>query len=323
MKRAVFAVFLALFAARGGAAFEGAPRPEKVSAHCYRLPTSKAGENAAAVVTEDGILMVNPPPKALLSTVLESLQTITPQTVRWVVFTSPRSLSDSGAALLAERGALFVSSVRLHKMLQPSSGAPPGPSGASGRSPEREGSASKDDFGWILFDRRMRLFPSSVEIRIFALSKSARTGEDIVLFLPEEKVLLVGDLFTAGRFPDIDTDSGGDAAGWIDGLQEVIGAVPLLKPAIPQVKPAAKTEQEKPLEESVRVVSASGNVSSLKDMKDLLEASQKLRSDVSRAARAGRTCDGFLASPASSPYRAFANLEAYARQLFRAVSGGY
>ena len=323
MKRAVFAVFLVLFAARGGAAFEGAPRPEKVSAHCYRLPTSKTGENAAAVVTGDGILMVDPPREALLSTVLESLQTITPQTVRWVVFTGPRSLSDSGAAFLAQRGALFVSSLRLHKMPQPSSGAQAGPSGASGSAPAKGGFAAKDDFGWILFDRLMRLFPSGVEIRIFSLSKGARTGADIVLFLPEEKVLLVGDLFTAGRFPDIDTDSGGDAVGWIDGLQEVIGAVPLLKPAIPQVKPAAKTEQEKPLEESVRVVSASGNVSSLKDMKDLLEVSQKLRSDLSRAARTGRTCDGFLASPASSPYRTFANLDAYARQLFRAVSDKY
>lgn len=317
MRKTLIVLSLALFAAYGIAASGDAPRPEKVSPHCYRFQTTEGGENTAAVVTEDGVLLVDPPPAVRLSMVLEGLKTITSKTVRWVVLTGPQSLNDSGAARLAEQGALLVSSVRLHRLIRIPAGADIGPPKTS----DPGASAMKSDFSWILFDRRMRLFPSNLEVRIFALGKGARTGGDIVLFLPEEKVLLVGRLFTAGRFPDIDTDSGGDAVGWMDGMKEVIDVVPLLKPAIPQGKPAAKTEPEKPLEEGVKVVSASGKVSSLKDMKDLLEASRKLRSEVSRAARAGRTCESFLASPAASPYRTFANLDDYACRLFKAVSG--
>ena len=55
-------------------------------------------------------------------------------------------------------------------------------------------------------------------------------------------------------------------------------------------------------------------------MKDLLEASQKLRNDLARAVRSGRTCDGFLASPAADPYRSYDNLAAFAAQLFEALT---
>ena len=53
-----------------------------------------------------------------------------------------------------------------------------------------------------------------------------------------------------------------------------------------------------------------------KNMKDLLESSRKLRSDISRSVKRGRTCDDFLASPVADPYRSYANLYSFAAQLF-------
>jgi hypothetical protein len=61
------------------------------------------------------------------------------------------------------------------------------------------------------------------------------------------------------------------------------------------VKPEPKAEQEKTLEEGiiVIVISSHGEASNLQNMKDVLEACQKLRRDISRAVKMGRTCDSF------------------------------
>jgi hypothetical protein len=136
------------------------------------------------------------------------------------------------------------------------------------------------------------------------------------VFLPAEKVLIVGRLYEAARYPDIDTAAEGSAVGWIQGIKQVIDAVPILKAAIPQARPESKLEKDKKPEEFVRIISSRGEASNLQNMKDLLESSQKLRSDISRAIRLGRSCETFLASPASDPFRSYANLDSFAAQLF-------
>jgi hypothetical protein len=244
------------------------------------------------------------------------LKSVTSKAVRWVVFTNPRHTHVSGARFFAEQGAVFLASAQLRK-LSAYSPIKDSREPAAPNSTPKDGSLDKaPDNAWFIFDRQMRLFPSNLEIRIFALQREALTGGDVVVFLPAEKVLFVGSLYEYDRYPDIDAASGGNALGWIDGLKQVIDSVPLLKAAIPQAKPAPKLEPEKTLEEGIKVVSASGKASNLQNMKDLLDAAQKLRSEISRAVRAGRACDSFLASPNSSQYRNYGNLDSYACQLF-------
>jgi hypothetical protein len=51
----------------------------------------------------------------------------------------------------------------------------------------------------------------------------------VVVFVPAEKVLFVGALHEFARYPEIDTESEGDALDWIEGTKQVIASVPLLK----------------------------------------------------------------------------------------------
>jgi hypothetical protein len=308
MRRSIIAGMLFFTVWGSGSPFGAAPRFIKVSDHCYYLQLKDSGENVAVVATDDGVVMVNPPQEPDLSIAMTALANVTSRTVRWVVFTEPGLSRNADTRYFAEKNALVLTGAKLQALSPPETAHQNG-STASAPTPTR-----------LIFEGQMHLFPSNVEVRIIALQHKARTGGDVVLFVPSEKVLFVGGLYEAARYPDIDTAAGGSAIDWMDGMKQVLDAVPVLKSAIPAAKPAPKSEPEKTLEEGITVVSGRGEVSNLQNMKDLLESCKKLRNDIARAVKAGRTCDSFLASSVSDPYRSYGNLDSYARQLFEALA---
>jgi hypothetical protein len=304
MKRSISVVVIAVAMGCIQGSSDTASRFVKVSDHCYYMQLMESSENVAAVVTDEGVLLVNPPPEPDLTIAIDALKEITLRAVRWVIFTEPGLCRNSEARFFAEQKPVFLASAKLRALSIPKPGDKP----SSG--------AKSFVSSWLLFERQMRLFPSDLEIRIIALQHRARTAGDMFVFLPAEKVLIVGRLYEAARYPDIDTAAEGSAVGWIQGIKQVIDAVPILKAAIPQARPESKLEKDKKPEEFVRIISSRGEASNLQNMKDLLESSQKLRSDISRAIRLGRSCETFLASPASDPFRSYANLDSFAAQLF-------
>lgn len=297
----------------------GAPyRFEKVSEHCYYLPLDRG--NVAAIVTEEGVLMVNPPQEPDLPLAIDALSRITSAPVRWVAFTDQAHTRTAGARYYAGKGAFFLGSNRLRTLSELPMQSVFSDTPSAPQIPDSIPSDNLPFLSWLLFDSQMRLYPSGLEVRIFSVQHKARTGGDVVLYVPEEKVLLVGDLYESARYPEIDSASEGSALGWLDGLKQVLDSIPLLKSAIPQTKSGTKTKQEKTLEEEVLVISSHDVVSNLQNVKDLLDGSQKLRRDVLRAVKAGRSCDRFLASTISYPYRSYGNLTSYAQQLCVALT---
>ena len=166
----------------------------------------------------------------------------------------------------------------------------------------------------------MHLFPQNLEIRITALEHKAQTGGDVVVYVPAEKVLFVGGLYEPARYPDIDTAAQGDASDWVDGLKQVVDSVPVLKPAIPQAKTESKTGIEKTLEEGIAVISGHGEASNFQNMKDLLNASQKLRADILKSIKGGRECEDFLNSSRANIYRSYSNFDTYAGNLCESLA---
>ncbi len=324
MKRAIVAAAFAITVAWTNPAFEAAPGFEKVSDHCYYLRLAGSGKNIGAVITAEGILIINPPTEPDLSALEQVLTTLTSQKVRWVAFTDHHFVHSAGTHYFADRGAVLLASARL-RALTGSIARTNLENPAVSTSEVRSGSFGEaHPFTWLVFDHQMRLFPEDMEIRLFAVEQKARTGGDVVVFVPDEKVLFVGDLYEPTSFSDIDISSEGNALGWIDGLKQIIESVPLLKPAIkPPISPAgSKTEpeEEKTLEEEIVVVSANGEASNLQDMKNLLDASQKLRKELSRVVALRRTLKSYLASADAKAYQSYRNFESYAVQLFEALS---
>ena len=314
MNRAIISALLALIIWMCAPLFGAPLRFEKVSEHCYYLQLKGGGENVFAVVTDEGILVVNPPSGPDLSVAADALKRLSAKAVRWVAFSSPRAVRSAGARFFSEHGAVLLAGAQLRSI---STSIP----GADAQGTIAPGSNSEmPSFPWLIFDRRMYLFPQSLEIRITALQHKAQTGGDVVVFVPAEKVLFVGGLYEAARYPDIDTAAQGDASDWIDGLKQVVDSVPVLKPAIPQTKTESKTGIERTLEEGIAVISAHGEASNFQNMKDLLSASQKLRAEILKSIKAGRGCEDFLNSSRASIYRCYSNFETYAGSLCESLA---
>ena len=277
-------------------------RFEKLSEHCYAL---QDGTGVAAVVTEDGVLLVNPPDEPGVTAAVDALRRLTQKPVRWMVATDYRFALSKGAAYFGEHGAVLLTSKEQAEILSSLPG-------------ENSTSAAADR---LIFGSQMHLFPGGVEVRIFGVRKKAHTGGDVVVFVPSDKVVAVGDLYTAGSYPDIDVDPGrGDALGWIEGMKQVIESIPLLKPAITQPKPEIKPEEGKTLEQQVLVFSSYGVPSDLQQMKDLLSASQKLRERIGWITARRQSCERFLSSTEAVEFQAYGNLENYANALCTALS---
>jgi hypothetical protein len=359
MKRAILAAVLAPMLLFTLDSFGNEPLFEKVSDHCYYLQFENGAENVFAVITEEGILMVNPPQEPNLPAVRIALKNATSKAVRWVAFTDYRYPQTAGARFFAEQGALFVASAPLQSLAEAStavaalkaaaaseiaihegtlanipktpstfridgqSGYPRGayisPTEAKAENEGGDSAGKSPAFRWLIFDTRMNLYLSDLEIRILALRHRARTGGDVVIHVPDEKVLFVGNLYEAARYPEIDTTSEGSALQWMDGMKQVLEFVPVLKPAIPPEEPESEHEEERTLEERITVVSAHGETSNLQNLKDLLEGCRKLERDISRSVRIGRSCKSFLASAAANGYYSYGNLESFAAQLFAAL----
>lgn len=259
---------------------------------------------------------------------LEALKRVTAKPVRWVVNTNYHEHHTGGNAHFSGQSVPLIASRELKRLLDSQPKPARKSASAAGRQAEttrqaQDGSADAASGAQFTFRRQMRLYPGGVEVRLFAVEHRAQTAGDLVVFLPAEKVLQVGDLFVGASFPGIDSGVGeGSALGWLDGMHQVIESVPLLKPAIPQPKPdpAKPPEEEKSLEELVIVIPGHGPLSNLQEMKTLLEASKKLRGEVSRGIASGRRLESFLNSPTLAPYRSYRNLESYLTQLYEALS---
>jgi glyoxylase-like metal-dependent hydrolase (beta-lactamase superfamily II) len=230
-----------------------------------------------------------------------------------VVHTDYQQARQGGTAALLKLGAAFVCSRELDRLAS-APGAPPDP--AAPPLPARPNPR-------FVFDRQLHLFPGGIEVRISAIGGKARTAGDVFLYVPSEKVLVLGDYITPGSFPLIDSGPGeGTATGWIDGLRQVVDSVPLLKSAMPQPKPdpAAPPVPEKTLEELVFVIPGHGAPSDLKQLKDLLASAIRLRAEASRAVGAGRAREDFLRTLSGEAYKELGNVEPFAAALFDDLS---
>ncbi len=282
---------------------------QKISEHFYYLASKTDASNTGAIITQDGIVLIDPPPEQEVPQLLSALKAITSRQVRWVISTDYRQARSCGTATFLKLGASLIYSRELDRL----AAAAPGGDPETGTTPPARPNPR------FLFDGLLHLFPSAIEVRLLAIKGKARTAGDVVVFLPTEKVLAVGDFITPGSFPEIDAGPGeGSALGWIDGLKQVVDFVPLLKSAMPQPKQEANVhaEPEKSLEEQVAVIAGNAAPANLQQVKSLLSAAQKLRAEASRAVESGRSREEFLKLLPSDVFGAYGNLESFAGNLF-------
>ena len=299
------------------ASYPALSRFEKLSDHFYYSRSSDDAGNLGILVTDEGVLLIDTPAPKDVPSVLEMLRKLTPSPVAWVVNTHFHKDHTGGNGYFVEHQVPVISSKDALRLMLP---------GGKEREASTHGAGDRDlpaSAPRFAFARQIHLYPAGIEVRVMAVEHGAHTSGDVVVLVPSEKILHAGDLYSPDSFPAIDTADGeGSPLGWIDAMRKVIEAVPLVKSAMPQPKPdpSKPPAEEKTLEEQFIVVPGHGPASNLKEMKVMLEAAQKVRTEAGRAVSAGRSLENFLASPALAPYRVHKNLATYASQLYDALS---
>ena len=174
--------------------------------------------NAAFVVTGAGVVVIDAlgsPP--LAAEMLAEIRRITPQPVKTVIVTHYHADHVYGLQTLKAAGAEIIAHARADEYLQ------------SDTARLRMQASREDLFPWV--DENTHLVPPDRRLSgpttltlgglHFEISHGgpAHTPEDLVVWLPEHRVLFVGDLVFRGRIPFVGQ---ADSGAWIKALDRLL-----------------------------------------------------------------------------------------------------
>jgi len=179
-----------------------APRPAtslKVKDNLYMI--SGEGGNVAALITDEGILLVDDMYDRNCAVVMGQVKALSDKPIRYVLNTHQHDdHSGSNAQMLAASVEVIAhKNARINMIALKQPGAPR-----------------------ITFTDEMQVHLGGKEIRTRHYGRG-HTGGDAVIYFPELKVIHTGDLFlTRPTQPYIDYANGGSAIEWTKALDEVL-----------------------------------------------------------------------------------------------------
>lgn len=187
--------------------------PVKVSEHIYVLYGS--GGNIALVTGEEHNYLIDDQFAPLSDKIAFAVQTINPKPIAYVLNTHWHGDHTGGNANFANAGATIVAHDRVYERLK------------SGQQSERRVTppAEAAALPTIRFSDRMTLkYRNDAEIHAIHVN-DAHTDGDSFYYFPTENVIHLGDNFFNGRYPFVDSDSGGDIDGMISNLRMAISMI--------------------------------------------------------------------------------------------------
>ncbi|MFW5926756.1 MAG: MBL fold metallo-hydrolase [Wenzhouxiangella sp.] len=170
------------------------------------------GGNIGLVVTDDGAFLIDDQYAPLTERILEAVESVTDQPVKFVLNTHWHGDHTGGNENLAESGSMIVAHDNVRERLSSEQVSefldrttPPSPDGA---------------LPVVTFSDSITFHPGGETVRAFHVA-NAHTDGDAVVHLPESDVIHAGDIVFYGLYPFIDVDSGGSLAGMIDGVERI------------------------------------------------------------------------------------------------------
>jgi glyoxylase-like metal-dependent hydrolase (beta-lactamase superfamily II) len=234
---------------------------QEVAAGVYML-TGRGG-NIGLSVGEDGAFVIDDQFAPLTEKILAAIATVTDEPVRFVLNTHWHGDHTGGNENLGEAGALLVAheNVRLRLSMdqvlervgRPVTEQPASPEGA-----------------WpvVTFTRDVTFHLNGDDLHAFHV-EHAHTDGDAIVHFRRANVVHMGDTFFRGRFPFIDTASGGS----IDGLIAAAGRALAVMDA------------------DTRIIPGHGSLSGREDLREYRDALKTMRDRIAALRSEGRSLD--------------------------------
>jgi glyoxylase-like metal-dependent hydrolase (beta-lactamase superfamily II) len=175
---------------------------EKLRDDIFVIKNDYVPGNTTAMVTNQGVVLVDDKFEIDHANILAMLKTVTSQPVKYVINTHHHGDHSGSNAKMQAMGVMVVSSVqsRQHHV----DGSQPGPAD-------------------IVFDGRASLFLGGKRVDLVNPGRAHTSGDTVVLF-PAQRVLAAGDLFTVGNDTPqlVDYPGGGSAKEWPATVDKVL-----------------------------------------------------------------------------------------------------
>lgn len=201
------------------------------------------GGNIAVFVGEDGVFMIDDQFAPLTAKILTAIKTITNKPVRYLINTHWHGDHTGGNLNMAKEGAIIVSHENVRKRMSMDQVI---------RGQKRKG-APKKALPVITFTEDLMYHFNGDDVLISHIH-DAHTDGDAFVYFTNNNVLHMGDAYFQGKFPYIDTNSGGTIDGYIAGIEKAIMVSDENTIIVPGHGKTAKKSELKPYLEMLKIL---------------------------------------------------------------------
>lgn len=231
------------------------------------------GGNIGVFVGEDGVFMIDDQFAPLTPKILKAIKTITNKPVRYLINTHWHGDHTGGNLNMANEGAIIVSHENVRKRMSMDQVI---------RGRTRKASPKKA-LPVITFTEDVMYHFNNDDVLISHIH-DAHTDGDALVYFTNNNVLHMGDAYFQGKFPYIDTSSGGTIDGYIAGIQKAI-----------------MISDEKTI-----IIPGHGKISNKSELKPYLAMLKTLRDRVQVAIKKGKTLKEVIANDSiTKEYKSF------------------
>ena len=231
------------------------------------------GGNIGLFVGEDGVFMIDDQFAPLTPKILTAIKTVTNKPVNYLINTHWHGDHTGGNLNMAKEGAIIVSHENVRKRMS---------MGQVVRGQKRKGSPKKA-LPIITFTEDMMYYFNGDDVLISHIH-DAHTDGDALVYFTKNNVLHMGDAYFQGKFPYIDTNSGGTIDGYIGGIQKAI----MLS------------------DNNTKIIPGHGNISNKAALKPYLQMLKTLRNRVQAEIKKGKSLKEVVANKSiTAEYKSF------------------
>jgi glyoxylase-like metal-dependent hydrolase (beta-lactamase superfamily II) len=182
----------------------------KIKDDLYVLHNDFVPGNTTALITDEGVVLVDDKFAVDHDTILAELKKVTGKPIRYVINTHHHPDHSGGNVKMQQMDVQVVSSMQARENM---AGTP-----RDGRFID-----SHPGFPNVTFENHMQIHLGGKRLELYYFGR-AHTNGDIVVYFPAERTLATGDIFTFGDVPPflIDYAGGGSAKEWTKTLDSAM-----------------------------------------------------------------------------------------------------